>query len=97
MSPVSITEQEAIDLILKKREAEANKFIKSFPEHPEIEIVNGRFGPYFTYLPQGAKKKINYKIPKGTDPVALTYEDVAKLIEQQDAAPRKHPARARKK
>lgn len=97
MSPVSISEQEAIDLILKKREAEANKFIKSFPDHPEIEIVNGRFGPYFTYLPEGAKKKINYKIPKGTDPVALTYEDVKKLIEQQDAAPRKRPVRAKKK
>lgn len=97
MSPVSISEQEAIDLILKKREAEANKFIKSFPDHPEIEIVNGRFGPYFTYLPEGAKKKINYKIPKGTDPVALSYEDVKKLIEQQDAAPRKRPVRAKKK
>lgn len=97
MSPVSISEQEAIDLILKKREAEANKFIKSFPDHLEIEIVNGRFGPYFTYLPEGAKKKINYKIPKGTDPVALTYEDVKKLIEQQDAAPRKRPVRAKKK
>lgn len=97
MSPVSISEQEAIDLILKKREAEANKFIKSFPDHPEIEIVNGRFGPYFTYLSEGVKKKINYKIPKGTDPVALTYEDVKKLIEQQDAAPRKRPVRAKKK
>lgn len=97
LSPVSITEQEAIDLILKKREAEANKFIKSFPEHPEIEILNGRFGPYFTYQPQGTSKKINYKIPKGTDPQSLSFEDVSRLIEQQDAAPKKRTARARKK
>lgn len=98
MSPMTITEQEAIDLILKKRETEANKFIKSFPEHPEIEVLNGRFGPYFTYLPAGAKKKVNYKIPKGKDPLALTYDDVAKLMEQQDASPKKKaPARSRKK
>ncbi len=89
MSPLSITEKEAIELIEKKRHDEANKFIKSFPERPEIEILNGRFGPYFTYLPAGAKKKINYKIPKGTDPVSLTLDDVLKLIEQQDAAPKK--------
>ncbi|MDE5850696.1 MAG: type I DNA topoisomerase [Muribaculaceae bacterium] len=98
MSPLSITESEAIELIEKKRAEEANKFIKSFPERPEIEILNGRYGPYFTYLPEGAKKKINYKIPKGTDPMSLTLDDVLKLIEQQDAAPKKRPsARTKKK
>ena len=98
MSPLSITEAEAIELIEKKRQEEANKFIKSFPERPEIEILNGRYGPYFTYLPEGAKKKINYKIPKGTDPMSLTLDDVMKLIEQQDAAPKKRPtARTKKK
>ena len=97
LSPIAITEQEAIDLIIKKREAEASKFIKSFPDHPEIEVLNGRFGPYFTYLPQGAKKKINYKIPKGTDLQTLTFEDVSRLMEQQDAAPKKRTVRARKK
>ncbi|MDE6291936.1 MAG: DNA topoisomerase I, partial [Muribaculaceae bacterium] len=48
MSPLSITEAEAIELIEKKRADEANKFIKSFSERPEIEILNGRYGPYFT-------------------------------------------------
>ena len=97
MSPLSITEQDAIALIEKKRADDANKFIKSFPGHPEIEILNGRFGPYFTYLPAGAKKKINYKIPKGADPVSLTYEEVMKLIEQQDATPKKRPSVRTKK
>lgn len=97
LSPMTITEGEAIDLILKKREAEANKHIKSFPEHPEFEILNGRFGPYFTFLAEGAKKKVNYKIPKGTDPNTLTYEDVQKLMEQQDATPKKKATRTRKK
>ncbi|MDE6549324.1 MAG: type I DNA topoisomerase [Muribaculaceae bacterium] len=97
MSPLSITEAEAIELIEKKRADEANKFIKSFPDHPEIEILNGRYGPYFTYLPAGAKKKVNYKIPKGTDPVSLTLEEVMKLIEQQDAAPKKRTSARSKK
>lgn len=97
MDPQTITEDEAVELIQKKREAEANKFIKSFDERPEIEILNGRFGPYIAYLPQGAKKKINYKIPKGTDPKSLTLADVEALIEQQDAAPKKRPVRAKKK
>ncbi len=96
MSPLFITEAEAIELIEKKRADEANKFIKSFPDHPEIEILNGRYGPYFTYLPEGAKKKVNYKIPKGTDPTSLTLEDIMKLIEQQDAAPKKRVASRKK-
>ncbi|MDE6342165.1 MAG: type I DNA topoisomerase [Muribaculaceae bacterium] len=97
MSPLSITLDEAIALIEKKRADEANKFIKTFEGHPEIEVLNGRFGPYFTLLPEGEKKKINYKIPKGTDPLTLTYEDVKQLIEKQDAAPKRRPARAKKK
>lgn len=97
MSPMTITEQEAIGLIEKKRETEANKHIKSFEGHPEIEVLNGRFGPYFTFLPAGAKKKLNYKIPKGTDPAALTYEDIVRLKAQQDAAPKKKTVRAKSK
>ena len=97
MSPLSITEAEAIELIEKKRADEANKFIKSFPERPEIEVLNGRFGPYFTFLPEGAKKKVNYKIPKGTDPMTLTLDDVTRLMEEQDAAPKKRAVRSKKK
>ena len=97
MSPMTITEQEAIELIEKKRETEANKHIKSFEGHPEIEVLNGRFGPYFTCLPAGAKKKVNYKIPKGTDPAALTYEDIVRLMAQQDTTPKKKTARAKSK
>ncbi len=97
MSPLSISLDEAVALIEKKRADEANKFIKTFDGHPEIEVLNGRFGPYFTLLPEGQKKKINYKIPKGTDPLTLTYEDVKQLIEKQDAAPKRRPVRAKKK
>ncbi len=97
LSPITITEEEAINLIIKKRESEVQKLIKSFAEHPEIRVLNGRFGPYFTFQPTGAKKKVNYKIPKGTDPIALTYEDIQKLMEQQDTTPKKKTVRSKKR
>ena len=91
-----ITIEEAADLIRKKREEEANRLIKTFDELPGAEVLRGRFGPYIAYKKEGAKKAVNYKIPKGTDPESLTVDDVKNLIAQQDAAP-KRPARSRKK
>ena len=50
----------------------------------EIEVLNGRFGPYI------AKDGVNYKIAKGTDAKALTLDDCRKIIaEQADKAPAK--------
>ena len=56
---------------------------------PGLSLLNGRFGPYLSYKPEGAKKATNYKIPKGTDPQALTFEEVKALMEKQDAQPKK--------
>lgn len=85
-TPFSIDEEAAIELIKAKREAEANKMIKSFGDG--IDVLNGRFGPY---IKQG---KNNYKIPKGTDPLTLTEEDCKKIIAE---TPDKKPARGKKK
>lgn len=72
---MSITLERAIQLIEDKREADRNKFIKSFDtEDPIIEILNGRWGPY---IKQG---KENYKIPKGTEAQKLTLEECKELI-----------------
>lgn len=43
-------------------------------------MLNGRFGPYFTC------DKINYKIPKGTDPASLTFEKCKELMAAQPDA-----------
>ncbi|MBD5227338.1 MAG: type I DNA topoisomerase [Bacteroidales bacterium] len=96
LAPQSITAEEAIALILAKREAEANKFIKEFPEIPGLQVLNGRFGPYMAYKPEGARKATNYKIPKTQDPRELTAEQAQELMKAQDAAPKKK-APARKK
>ena len=96
LAPQTITLEEAIDLIKAKQEQEANRLIKEFPEMPGLEVLNGRYGPYIAYKKEGAKKAVNYKIPKGTDPSALTLDEIKELMEKQDAAPAKKP-RARKK
>ncbi|MBD5172333.1 MAG: type I DNA topoisomerase [Bacteroidales bacterium] len=96
LAPQTITLDEAVDLILKKREEAANRLIKVFPEFPGVEILRGRFGPYIAYKKEGAKKATNYKIPKSTDPESLSVDDVRQIIEKQDAAPAR-PARASRK
>jgi DNA topoisomerase-1 len=71
--PYTITLARAIELIETKRVADANKTIKVFAENPDIQILNGRFGPYIK-----AGKK-NVKIPKGKTPEELTLEECVTL------------------
>lgn len=74
-SLTSITLEKAIELIEAKRNLEANKFLKEFPENDTVKIINGMYGPYIQI------GKRNVKIPKGTDPKELTLEDCIKLGE----------------
>ena len=76
--PMSITLEEAIDLIKEKLNAEAQRHIKQFAEEPELEIMNGRFGPYIAY------KGSNYKIPKDIVPQDLTLDACRELIKLQE-------------
>lgn len=93
LAPQTITLEEAVELIEKKRADEANRLIKTFDELPGVEVLHGRFGPYIAYRKEGAKKAVNYKIPKGTDPASLSADDVKALMEAQDAAPKKKNVR----
>ncbi len=74
--PLTITEERAIEIILAKREAEKKKLIKTFDEDPDLQILNGRWGPYIKY------KKNNFRIPKKQDPENLTYEECMNLISE---------------
>lgn len=78
--PYAIELDKAIELIENKRVSDANKLIKAFDENPDIQILNGRFGPYIK-----AGKK-NVKIPKGKDPKELTLQECITLA---DATPEK--------
>ncbi len=76
MDPMSITLEEAIELLLAKRNAEANKIVKVFDEDPDMRLLNGRYGVYL------CKNKTNYKLPKGVEPNSLSYQDCIKIIEE---------------
>ena len=77
MDPMTVTLEEAIELLQKKQEAEAQKHIKKFEEEPELEILNGRYGPYIAY------KGSNYKIPKDIIPQDLSLQACLEIVKLQ--------------
>ncbi len=80
-NPYAITLERAVELIEDKRRQEREKLIRSFDEDGgKTQILNGRYGPYIS------RDKVNYKIPKGTDPATLTWEKVEELIKSQPAS-----------
>ncbi len=71
--PYTISFERAAELIRAKEEMIANRIIKAFPG-TEIQVLNGRFGPYVT---DGEK---NGKIPKDRDPKTLTQAECEALL-----------------
>lgn len=70
----------AVELILAKRKADAERIIKQFEEDPATQILNGRWGPFI----KSGKK--NFKLPKDLeDPSKLTLEEVKHIMENQPA------------
>ena len=74
--PMTMTIQEAITMIVMKRREEAERHLKKFEEEPEMEVLNGRFGPYIAY------KGVNYRLPKALHERAaqLTLEECQAVI-----------------
>ena len=87
--PHDITEAKARELYKAKLEAEAAKNIADFGDG--VKVLNGRFGPYIT---DGKK---NAKIPKGTDPQAVTHEQAKELLEATPAKKARRPVKRGKK
>ncbi len=77
--PYDIKLDRAIELIKEKREADANKYIKTFEENENVQVLNGRYGPY---IKVGRK---NVKIPKDKKPEELTLEECLDLAEKAPA------------
>ncbi len=80
--PLTVTLETAITLIEGRRQQEAQRNIKAFDEDPELEILNGRYGPYIAY------KGKNYRLPKNLHDKAaeLTIGECREIIK---AAPTK--------
>lgn len=82
--PMTVSAERAIELIKAKRQADIDKYIKSFPEMPEVQLLNGRWGPYL------AIEKNNYKLPKGTDAASLTLEECLAIAADPKNASKKN-------
>ncbi|MBR5720078.1 MAG: type I DNA topoisomerase [Bacteroidales bacterium] len=76
LDPLSMTLENAVEIINNKREQDKNKTIKTFTEDPKMLVLNGRFGPYISF------EKKNYKIPKTIKPEEITYSECLTLIEK---------------
>ena len=84
--PMSVTLERAIALIEEKRAKDASNHLRAFEEEPELEVLNGRYGPYIKY------KGNNYRIPKDrhAEAASLTLEECMKMIEDEgEKAPKK--------
>lgn len=81
MDLMTITLDEATELIRKKQAAEAASHLKTFEEEPKMEIRTGRFGPYIAY------DGTNYHLPKNLAEKAkdLTLEQCREIIAKQPA------------
>jgi DNA topoisomerase-1 len=69
-------------LIEEKEEIARNRIIKEF-DGSEIQVLNGRFGPYIS------DGKMNGKIPKDREPASLTLAEVQQLMEETGKPVRK--------
>jgi DNA topoisomerase-1 len=94
ISPLDVTQEQAIELIEAKRLKLAADLLQSLPtSFGAAEVRNGRYGPYIKL------GKENFKIPKGTDPMSLDAPGIEGLITEQRAQPSKGrtPARGKRK
>ena len=89
-NPASLTLDEAIDIIEAKRKADREKVIKTFKEDPDVQVLNGRWGPYLVI------KKQNYKIPKDREAAALTLEDCYAIAKDPKNLPKKRYIKKKK-
>ncbi len=80
--PYTIDLARAVFLIEEKEEIARNRIIKEFPGS-DIQVLNGRFGPYIS------DGKLNGKIPKDREPASLSLDEVQKLLEETGKPVRK--------
>jgi DNA topoisomerase-1 len=73
--PYTIELARAVFLIEEKEEIARNRIIKEF-EGSDIQVLNGRYGPYIS------DGKLNGRIPKDREPASLTLAEVQQLMEE---------------
>jgi len=74
--PYEVGLDRAIEIILARRQALAERVIRVFEEEKDIQVLKGRWGPYISYKGQ------NLRIPKGTEAETLTLDAIHKLASE---------------
>lgn len=82
--PYTITLERAVEVVEAKKLTDANRIIQDFGID-DIQVLNGRYGPYIT------DKLRNARIPKDRDPKTLTLSECRELL----AAAPQRPGRGR--
>ena len=74
--PMTVTIGEAVTLIDEKRHQDERKHLRVFTEDMDLEVLNGRYGPYLSY------KGKNYRLPKAMhDRVReMSYEEAMAIV-----------------
>jgi DNA topoisomerase-1 len=80
---MEITFEQAVIMMHHKHVEEAERHLRTFSEDAELEVLNGRYGPYITY------KGSNYRLPKAMHEHAkeLTYEECMQIVNEQGDKP----------
>ncbi len=88
VTPEEVTLETALELIVAKEKFDAERIIKTF-EDSEIQVLNGRFGPYISNGKKRGKGQKNITVEKvfgDKAPIDLTLEECKKAIADQDKA-----------
>ena len=83
ISPEEVTLEEALELIIVKEKLDAERIIKVF-EDSDIQVLNGRFGPYVWNGKKRGKGQKNVTVQKvfgDKAPIDLTLEECKKAID----------------
>ena len=73
--PYTIELDRAVFLIEEKEEIARNRIIREW-DGSDVQVLNGRFGPYIS------NGQLNAKIPKDVEPASLSLEEATRLIEE---------------
>ena len=79
--PYTIEFDRAVQLVKDKIESVLAAQILLFEERPDVQVLNGRYGPYIKV------GKDNFKIPKGKDPKTLTLAEIDAIVAENPPKP----------
>ncbi len=74
VNPLDMELADAVKLIEEKRAEDGKKQLRTFEEDPDLQMLNGRFGPYLS------RKGKNYRLPRNRDLESLTYAECLAII-----------------